>query len=89
MGLGRRDNVSRLTLPFLGVFVYLIARGASMAGRDARQAQAADAAARSYIRSAAGTSTSAADELVKLAALRDQGVITDAELAAQKTKLLS
>ncbi len=33
-----------IVLPFLGVFIYLIARGGSMADRDARQAQAADAA---------------------------------------------
>ena len=78
-----------IILPFLGVFVYLIARGSSMGERDARQAQAADAAARSYIQSAAGTSTSTAEELTKLAALRDQGVITDAEFAAQKARVLS
>ena len=56
-----------IVLPFLGVFVYLIARGASMGERDVRQAQEADAAARAYIQSAAGTSTSTADELTKLA----------------------
>ena len=78
-----------IVLPFLGVFVYLIARGSSMGERDARQAQEADAAARAYIQSAAGTSTSTADELTKLASLRDQGVITDAEFAAQKAKVLS
>jgi hypothetical protein len=32
---------------------------------------------------------SAADELSKLAALRDQGVLTDAEFAAEKVKVLS
>ena len=78
-----------IVLPFLGVFVYLIARGSSMGERDARQAQEADAAARAYIQSAAGTSASTADELAKLASLRDQGVITDAEFAAQKAKVLS
>jgi putative oligomerization/nucleic acid binding protein len=59
-----------------------------MSQRDARQAQEADAAARSYIQSAAGTPTSTADEVTKLASLRDQGVITDAEFAAQKAKVL-
>ena len=78
-----------IVVPFLGVLVYLIARGSSMADRDARQAQQADAATRSYIQSAAGTSTSTAEELTKLAGLRDQGVITDAEFAAQKAKVLS
>jgi putative oligomerization/nucleic acid binding protein/phospholipase D-like protein len=78
-----------IVAPFLGVLVYVIARGGSMGQRDARQAQEADAAARSYIQSAAGTSTSTAEELTKLAGLRDQGVITDAEFAAQKAKVLS
>ena len=77
-----------IVLPFLGVFVYLIARGGSMGQRDVRQAQEADAATRAYIQSAASSSTSAADELAKLASLMDQGVITDAEFAAQKAKLL-
>ena len=78
-----------IVLPFLGVFVYLIVRGSSMGQRDARQVQEMDAATRSYIQSAAGTSTSTAEELTKLAGLRDQGVITDAEFAAQKAKALS
>src|SRR5437762_14350322 len=78
-----------IIVPFLGVLVYVIARGGSMGQRDARQAQEADAAARSYIQSAAGTSSSTAEELTKLSGLRDQGVITDAEFAAQKAKLLS
>ena len=78
-----------IVLPFLGEFIYLIARGGSMADRDARQAQAADAATRAYIQSAAGTPTSTAEELTKLAALRDQGVLTDAEFAVQKAKVLS
>jgi ABC-type multidrug transport system fused ATPase/permease subunit len=77
-----------IVLPFLGVIIYLIARGGSMAQRDARQAQDADAATRSYIQSATGASTSTADEVTKLASLRDQGVITDAEFAAQKAKVL-
>ena len=77
-----------IVLPFLGVFVYLIARGSSMGERDARQAQQADAAMTAYIQSAAASSTSTADELSKLSALRDQGVITEPEFAAQKAKLL-
>jgi type VI protein secretion system component VasK len=78
-----------IVLPFLGVLVYLIVRGRSMADRDQRQAKDADAAMRTYIQSAAGSSTSSAEELSKLAALRDQGVLTDAEFAAQKAKLLN
>jgi hypothetical protein len=49
-----------IVLPFLGVLIYLLARGGSMAQRDVRQAQEADAATRRHIQSAAGTSTSTA-----------------------------
>jgi len=75
-------------LPFLGVFVYLIARGSKMAQRDVDDAQAADQAARSYIRDVAQDS-SPADQLAKLADLRERGVITDAEFQQSKAKVLS
>jgi len=75
-------------LPFLGVFVYLIARGSKMAQRDVDDAQAADQAARSYIRDVAQES-SPADQLAKLADLRERGVITDAEFQQSKAKVLS
>jgi hypothetical protein len=78
-----------IVLPFLGVLVYLIARGDGMQRRDASQARATDEAMRGYIQSAAGTSSSAAEELSKLAALREQGVLTEAEFDAQKARLLS
>ena len=76
-------------LPFLGVLVYLIARGHSMSERDYQDAAAQDKAFQSYVRSAAGTGGGSADELVKLADLRDKGVISDAEFQAQKAKLLA
>jgi Short C-terminal domain/Phospholipase_D-nuclease N-terminal len=78
-----------IILPFLGVFVYVIARGASMHRRDARQAQATDQAFRSYVQEAAAPAASSADEIAKLATLREQGVLTDAEFAAQKEKILA
>ena len=74
-------------LPFLGVFVYLIARGSKMTQRDVEDAQAADQAARSYIRDVAQES-SPADQLAKLADLRERGVITDAEFRQSKAKVL-
>jgi Short C-terminal domain/Phospholipase_D-nuclease N-terminal len=73
--------------PFLGVLVYVIARGKGMAERDLQQYQAAEAANQQYIKAAAG-STSAADELGKLAALRERGVISNEEFEAQKAVLL-
>ena len=43
-----------IILPFLGVFVYLIAHGHEMTEHDMEQAQAQDAAFRSYVQDAAG-----------------------------------
>ena len=55
------------------------------AAQATQQQQAFDAA----VRQAAGTSTSSADDLAKLADLKSQGVLTDAEFEAQKAKLLA
>ena len=78
-------------LPFLGVLIYLIARGQKMGERDLAEAQAQEKAFQEYVRQTAGTASAggSADELTKLAALRDQGVITAAEFDQQKSKLLS
>ena len=76
-------------LPFLGIFVYLIARGGKMHEHAVNDQQAADAAFTAYVQQAAGTSASTADELQKLAALRDQGVISPTEFEAQKAKILA
>jgi ABC-type multidrug transport system fused ATPase/permease subunit len=79
-----------IILPFLGVLVYLIARGGSMHERQARDAAAQQKAFDAYVRQTAGSSgSSAADELSKLADLRSQGVLTDQEFEAQKAKLLA
>jgi hypothetical protein len=77
-----------IILPFLGVFVYVIARGNSMTQRSLEDARSQRAAFDDYVRETAGGSSSMADELSKFAALRDQGVITDAEFAAKKAQLL-
>jgi hypothetical protein len=77
-----------IVLPILGVLVYVVSRGKGMAERDVRGYQAAEAATQSYIREAAGT-TSSADEIAKLADLRDRGVLTNEEFESQKAALLS
>lgn len=77
-----------LMIPWLGVISYLIVRGDSMSDRVVATHQEREAAAQEYIRQAAGTS-SAADELAKLAELRSSGVLSDAEFQAQKEKLLA
>jgi hypothetical protein len=74
-------------LPFLGVLVYLIARGTNMHERAERQAAQQDQARRAYIQQAAGTGT--ADQLAKLADLRDRGVISAEEFDREKAKVLA
>ena len=78
-----------LIIPLLGVLVYLIARGGSMHERAVQQAQQQDDDVRSYIQQAAGTPPTTADQLAKLADLRNQGVITDQEFESQKAKILA
>jgi type VI protein secretion system component VasK len=76
-------------IPILGALVYLIARGDKMGARAAADYQRRDEQLREYVRDAARTSgTSTADELTKLAALRDAGTITADEFERQKAKLL-
>ncbi len=77
-----------IVLPFLGVFVYLIARGGKMHERAAQQAAQQEKEFRGYVQQAAGDSNPA-DQLAKLADLKDRGVITDEEFASQKAKILA
>jgi ABC-type multidrug transport system fused ATPase/permease subunit len=77
-----------IVLPFLGIFVYLIARGGKMHERAAAAAQQQQQAFDSYVKEAAGAG-STADQLSKLAALKDQGTISQAEFDAQKAKILA
>ncbi len=74
-------------IPFLGVLVYLIARGGKMHERAEQQAYRQDQEARAYVQQAAGTST--ADQLAKLADLRDRGVISAEEFEREKAKVLA
>ncbi len=79
-----------LFIPLIGVLVYLIARGGKMHERAARQAQLQDEQARAYIQQAAASSpASTADQLAKLADLRDRGVISAAEFDREKAKILA
>ena len=78
-----------IILPYLGVLIYLIVRGHKMAEHAQEDATAQDAAAKAYIQQAAGTTPSTADELQRLADLKAQGVISDAEFETAKAKALS
>jgi hypothetical protein len=76
-----------LFIPLIGVLVYFIARGGEM---HERQAQRRDQAFQSFYQQPAGSPPdSTADEITKLAGLRDSGVITAAEFEQQKAKLLA
>ena len=80
--------IGLIILPYLGVLLYLIVRGHKMAAHAQQAAKEQDAAARAYIQQAAGTSGSTADEIQRLADLKAQGVISDAEFEAGKAKAL-
>lgn len=74
-------------LPYLGVFTYLIARGKKMGQHAAEDAQARDEMFRAYVRDAAAETPADSDPLAKLAALRAQGVIDDAEYEQMKARI--
>jgi hypothetical protein len=77
-----------IVVPWLGVLIYVIVNGDSMAARNVAAAQQQQAQLDDYIRSTASAG-SAADEIAKLAGLRDQGLLTEQEFAQQKAKLLA
>jgi len=77
-----------IILPFLGILVYLIARGGKMHERAEQAAHAQQDAFDSYVKQTAGGSSNV-DQLAKLADLKQSGAISDAEFEAQKAKLLA
>jgi Short C-terminal domain/Phospholipase_D-nuclease N-terminal len=79
-----------IVIPYIGVLVYLIARGGKMHERAAAAAAQQQKAFDSYVRQAAGTpGADTASQLTKLADLKNQGVLSDAEFEAQKAKILA
>jgi len=77
-----------LFIPLIGVLVYLIVRGGSMHERAVQDARQQDQAFRAYVQDAAGSGSSA-DQLAKLADLRDRGVISPEEFEREKAKILA
>jgi len=78
-----------LFIPLIGVLVYLIARGGSMHERAVQDARQQDQEFRQYVQQAAASSpASTADQLAKLADLRDRGVISAEEFDREKAKVL-
>ena len=78
-----------IVMPYLGVFVYLIARGHKMSEHAIEAAQANDAAQRAYIQQVTSSTGSAADELARLADLKQRGVIDEAEFERLKAKAIA
>ena len=80
-------SVFVIVLPFLGVFVYLLAEGKGMAERNVQRAQAQQAQMDTYVRSVAGAGS--ADEIAKAKDLLDSGAISQAEFDQLKAKALT
>ena len=76
-----------ILIPWLGVLAYVLIRGDKMQEHNVESITKMQDAQRDYIRSVA--QVSAAEELEKLGALKEKGVITDAEFEAQKAKILA
>ena len=77
-----------IVLPFLGIFVYLIAEGKGMGERAAQRAQSQQAQVDDYVRSVA-SSGSATEEIAKGKQLFDSGTITQAEFDQLKANALA
>jgi ABC-type transport system involved in cytochrome bd biosynthesis fused ATPase/permease subunit len=77
-----------VVLPFLGAFIYLIARGGTMHERALQREANSRRQFETYVRQTAATA-SPADELAKLAELRDRGAISEAEFEQLKQRALS
>jgi hypothetical protein len=78
-----------IVVPYLGVFVYLIARGHKMQEHAVQAAQAQQTAFDEAVRAAAPAAPSAAQELANLADLKAKGVISEEEFNRLKAKALA
>ena len=77
-----------IAVPYLGVFIYLIANHEGMTERSMKQAQAQQAQMDQYVKSVAGSGGAAA-EIEKAKALLDSGAISQAEFDSIKAKALT
>jgi hypothetical protein len=82
-------TVVLILLPFLGILIYLLARGPGMASRTAKQQQAMQEQLDARIRATAGASTSASEEIAKAKSLLDTGAISQAEFETLKSKAMA
>ncbi len=77
-----------IILPYLGIFVYLIARGKGMQERNINAMKQQEAATRQYVQSVAGSGANPSEEIARLADLKAKGVISEEEFATAKAKVL-
>jgi len=77
-----------IAVPYLGVFIYLIANHEGMTERSMKQAQAQQAQMDQYVKSVAGSGGAAA-EIEKAKGLLDSGAISQAEFDSIKAKALA
>jgi hypothetical protein len=92
-------SVFLIALPFLGVLIYLIARGRGMSERETARAERSDQELRAYVQQAAGADAPASasakasagpvDELARLADLKNHGDITEEEFQRAKEHVLA
>jgi hypothetical protein len=78
-----------ILMPYLGVFIYVLARGHGMARRQATAQTQAQQQMDAYIRNAAGSGSSAADQIANAKSLLDAGTINQAEFDQLKAKALA
>ncbi len=78
-----------IIIPWLGVLVYVIARGKGMQERQLEQAKAMQAAQTDYIKSVAGSGSSPTEQIASAKSLLDAGSITQAEFDQLKAKALA
>jgi hypothetical protein len=78
-----------IVLPFLGVFTYLIARGRGMGQRETAWRRAREARFYEEVGRHVSPTAGHADELARLAALKDHGDLTVEEFERAKARVLT
>ena len=87
-GLGKTGwLIFTILLPFLGVFIYVVAQNDGMNQRALDRMKAQQSQMDDYVRATAGGGT--ASEIEKAKQLLDSGAITQAEFDAMKAKALA
>jgi Short C-terminal domain/Phospholipase_D-nuclease N-terminal len=78
-----------IIVPFLGVFVYLIAEGNKMGERDVKEVPKSQVQFDDYVKSVAGSGGGTAAEIEKAKALLDSGAISQEEYERLKQRALA